>query len=185
MVKSRRLFLVCQPPLPPWTSHHCRACTIVTLHHTGVLGGEKHFHVSRMLQWCRKFMKMLFCELFLTLARWRTTPRIHCNGLWDRSADPSQEAGRGVRTHCDYECLLLSLVFAEGLRSRCWKRGTINDLHHFAFNKLRQTTSSVPQVPRLTRFPGFHLCCAFEPGLKAAIETDIALRKPDSRQNGL
>lgn len=133
-------------------------------------GDEKHFYVSRMLQCCCKFMKMLFCKLFLTPAWWQTTPRTRSNRLWDRSADPTQEANRmgSEDSHFDYECLILSLVFAEGLRSQCWKHGTINDLHHFSFNQLWQTTSSVPQPSRLTYFPGFYLYCAFELGLKAA-----------------
>lgn len=135
----------------------------------GLPGNEKHFCVSWMLQCCRKFMKMLFCELFLTRARWQSTPGIHCNGLRDKSVDPTQETGWAVRTLILITSASFShLFFAEGLRSRCWKHGTINDLHYFAFNKLWQTTPSVPQDPRLTCFPGFHLCCAFEPDLKAA-----------------
>lgn len=133
-------------------------------------GDEKHFYVSRMLQCCCKFMKMLFRKLFLTPAWWQTTPRTRSIRLWDRSADPTQEANRmgSEDSHFDYECLILSLVFAEGLRSQCWKHETINDLHHFAFNQLWQTTSSVPQPSRLTYFPSFYLYCAFELRLKAA-----------------
>lgn len=57
--------------------------------------------------------------------------------------------------------------FAQGLGSEFWKHGTFNDLQQFVFNKLRQTTSSVPICPLLSHSPGFYLCSAFEPGLKA------------------
>lgn len=57
--------------------------------------------------------------------------------------------------------------FAQGLGSEFWKHGTFNDLQQFVSKKRRQTTSSVPICPLLSHSPGFYLCSAFKPGLKA------------------
>lgn len=132
-------------------------------------GKEKHFHVSRMLQCCCKFMKMLFCELFLTLAQWQTTPGIHCNGLREKVADPTQEAGWGVRililiTNASFSHLFLLKTSGLGAESM----GPSMIFTILLLTSYDKQHHLVPQVPRLTCFPAFHLCCVFEPGLKAA-----------------
>lgn len=98
MVKTWRLSkFACRLAL----CEYCRwACTIVSLHFTAtgpytftrdLHGDEKHFHVSRTCQCCYRFMKMLVYHFDPSMM---ATPRIHCNGLLDRSSDPTQEANR-------------------------------------------------------------------------------------------
>lgn len=148
-------------------------------------GNEKHFCDSRMLQCCRKFMKMLFCELFLTLAQWQTTPRLHCNGLPDRSADPTQEAGWGVRTFILITSATFSHLFllkASGLSAESMGPSMITILVLTSYDKQHHLFPSFLDSPVIQ---AFIFAVPLNQALGSHIETDMAPRKADSRHNEL
>lgn len=125
--------------------------------------------ISNTSQWSHKFMKMLFCKLFWpqhdgAIPRgYLVTDCTICLQSKHQSAARG-EPDAGVRGLSFWLRVPHSLAcFVQGPGSESWKPGTFNDLQQFVFNKQWQTTSS----PFPSSSPGFYLCSAFEPGLKA------------------
>lgn len=125
-----------------------------------------------IFQWCRKFMKMLFCERFWPQCDGKTPgghlvmdcmirPQTHATSVTTREGERRRWRSRTL-------ILIMSASFSLVL-SKAWGLSWESVGPSVIFNSLFLTSDDKQHAPpQLLQSPGFYLCWAFEPGLKAA-----------------